>query len=244
MSSIVTRTLTRAPRILIFGPPGAGKGTYSRGLEKAYSVETVSVGDLVRHEIHQDSPLGSVFRSYSRAGNLVPDKFILDMVFKKLELMGDNGIILDGFPRNVHQAEELDKIYGMDFIDCVFSLSLPDEVLMQANTGRRVCKVCKRSYNVADIHTDDGIDMPAFLPNPQISDECCLDPENMFTRFDDSEEVVRKRLDVYKEETEAVHGYFKSTKTMLNFVPKRGQRDVPKALAQLDVLFAEKKLLL
>jgi len=242
IAKIVPRVLTRAPRVLIFGAPGTGKGTYSKGLERAYGLESVSIGDLVRAEIRNETQLGDVFKGYSFSGELVPDAFILDLVFKKMDKMKDNGFILDGFPRSIPQAQKFDEMYGENYIDMVFALNLPKEVLIQTNTGRRVCKDCGKSYNVADIHYED-IDMPAFLPQPDHCNKCEGQP-NLFTRDDDKEEIVRNRLDVYERETSAVYGYFsKKDDVVVSFIPRQGQKDVPKALDIIDEKLKNKGLL-
>jgi len=183
-----------APRILIIGPPGAGKGTQSSNLVSEYGVDHITTGDALRSNKDMDlSDLDTernTPRAYMEAGDLVPDQVVNAIVDEALS--SADGFVLDGYPRNIDQADELE---GMTDLDVILSLSVSREELVDRLTGRRVCDDCGENYHVEfDQPEEEGV-----------CDECGGD---LIQRDDDNEESVRNRLDVFDEETQPVIEYY------------------------------------
>ncbi|PSP92581.1 adenylate kinase [Halobacteriales archaeon QS_4_62_28] len=185
-----------APRILILGPPGAGKGTQSSNLAQEYGVEHVTTGDALRANKQMDiSDMDAEYdtpAAYMDAGDLVPDKVVNAIVEKALSQA--NGFVLDGYPRNLEQAAELE---GMTDLDVVLSLDVSREELIDRLTGRRVCDDCSANYHVE------------FSPPEEagVCDECGGD---LIQRDDDNEGSVRNRLDVFDENTQPVIDHYRN----------------------------------
>jgi adenylate kinase len=183
-----------APHILIIGPPGAGKGTQSSNIEDEYGVEHITTGDALRAnkdmdisdmDTEHDTP-----RAYMEAGDLVPDAVVNAIVEEALTTA--DGFVLDGYPRNLDQAKELE---GMTDLDVILSLDVPREELIDRLTGRRVCDDCGTNYHVEfDQPEEEGV-----------CDEC---GGELIQRDDDSEESVKNRLDVFHEQTAPVIDYY------------------------------------
>ena len=183
-----------APRILIIGPPGAGKGTQSSNLVSEYGVDHITTGDALRSNKDMDlSDLDTernTPRAYMEAGDLVPDQVVNAIVDEALS--SADGFVLDGYPRNIDQADELE---GMTDLDVILSLSVSREELVDRLTGRRVCDDCGENYHVEfDQPEEEGV-----------CDECGGD---LIQRDDDTEEAVKNRLDVFDEETQPVIEYY------------------------------------
>ena len=182
------------PRILILGAPGAGKGTQSAKIADAFDVEHVTTGDALRGNKGMDiSHLGLEYdtpRGYMDRGELVPDAVVNEIVETALDAA--DGFVLDGYPRNMEQARELE---GMTDLDIVLALDVSEEELVRRLTGRRVCADCGANY-----HVD-------FDPPEQegVCDEC---GGELIQRDDDTEETVRERLRVYRENTEPVIDHY------------------------------------
>ena len=178
------------PRILIVGPPGAGKGTQSANLAEAYSVEHITTGDALRANKDMDiSDMDTEYdtpREYMEAGDLVPDAVVNAIVEEALSQA--DGFVLDGYPRNLDQAEELE---GMTDLDVILSLSVSREELVDRLTGRRVCDDCGANFHVDFNPPEDA----------GVCDECGGD---LIHREDDNEESVRNRLDVFDDNTAPV----------------------------------------
>ncbi|WP_226023237.1 adenylate kinase [Halomicrobium salinisoli] len=183
-----------APRILILGPPGAGKGTQSSNLAEEYGVEHVTTGDALRANKDMDiSDMDTEYdtpREYMEAGDLVPDQVVNAIVEEALSTA--DGFVLDGYPRNLEQAEELED---MTDLDVILSLSVSREELVDRLTGRRVCEDCGANYHVE------------FSPPEEegVCDEC---GGQLIQRDDDNEESVRNRLDVFDENTQPVIDHY------------------------------------
>ncbi|TMW60749.1 hypothetical protein Poli38472_000791 [Pythium oligandrum] len=213
-------------KIMFLGAPGAGKGTYATRIAPVLQIPTISTGDLVRYEIKHNTPLGEQIKAYNDRGALVPDSIILDMVEKRLQDDdAKRGFILDGFPRTVNQAEEFAKIVDLDL---VVNIDLPQWILMDKISGRRVCKTCGTGYNVAFI--DQGeYNMPPLLPKVDgVCDSC--GNATLVQRHDDKEEVVRKRLDVYNDETAPLIDFYAAKGSLRTFEVKRGLADLDKLM--------------
>ena len=188
-------------RIVLVGPPGAGKGTQATRLAGKLSIPHISTGDLFRANISRQTELGKLAKSYMDKGELVPDEVTIAMAKDRMEQPdAENGFLLDGFPRNVKQAEALDemlKAEGMK-LDAVLDLEVPEEEVVKRIAGRRICRnnsahVYHVSYK-APKH--DGV-----------CDEC---GGELYQRDDDSETTVRKRLEVYHTQTEPIIDYYKA----------------------------------
>jgi adenylate kinase len=182
------------PRILILGPPGAGKGTQSANIAEEYGVEHVSTGDAFRANKDMDiSGMDLAYDTpgeYMDRGELIPDEVVDAMVE---ELIADlEGFVLDGYPRNEHQVEALAE---MTDLDVILFLDVPREELVDRLTGRRVCEDCGANFHVE------------YSP-PKADGVCDKCGSDLYQREDDQEETVRERLDVYREDTEPVLAHY------------------------------------
>lgn len=188
-------------RIVLVGPPGAGKGTQATRLAGKLSIPHISTGDLFRANISRQTELGKLAKSYMDAGNLVPDEVTIAMAKDRMEQPdAENGFLLDGFPRNVSQAEALDELLKTENIklDAVLDLEVPEEEVVKRIAGRRICRndsahVFHVSYSPAK---KEGV--------------CDVCGGELYQRDDDSEETVRKRLEVYHTQTEPIIDYYKA----------------------------------
>jgi adenylate kinase len=178
-------------RLVLLGPPGAGKGTQARSLAALWGIPQVSSGDLLRAVVREDSDLGREAASYMDRGQLVPDELVLKLIAERLKNKdARKGFILDGFPRNVSQAEALGK--GLDRVglklDKAIAVIVPDEEIVKRISGRRTCAKCNAMYHIA-------FEPPA---KPGVCDKC---GGELYQREDDAEETVRERLKVFAEAT-------------------------------------------
>jgi adenylate kinase len=188
-------------RIVLVGPPGAGKGTQAAFLAKNLSIPHISTGDLFRANISQKTELGNLAKSYMDAGNLVPDEVTIGMAKDRMEKPdAEHGFLLDGFPRNVSQAEALDTTLdeaGMK-LDAVLDLEVPEEEVVKRIAGRRICR------------NDSSHVFHVTYKQPKQEGVCDVCGGELYQRDDDSEETVRKRLEVYHTQTEPIIDYYKA----------------------------------
>jgi adenylate kinase len=184
-------------RIVLVGPPGAGKGTQAQFIASHLSVPKISTGDIFRANVSGGTPLGQKAREYMDRGDLVPDEVTIAMVRDRLaEDDAQEGFLLDGFPRNVPQAETLKKILSEwdAKVDLVLELVVDEDEVVRRLSGRRTCSRCGRIWHVLfDEKKDD------------VCDEC---GGRLFQRDDDKEEVVRHRLEVYQEQTAPLVSFY------------------------------------
>ncbi|MFD6167990.1 adenylate kinase [Streptomyces coeruleorubidus] len=188
-------------RIVLVGPPGAGKGTQAAFLAKNLLIPHISTGDLFRANISQQTELGKLAKSYMDAGNLVPDEVTIAMAKDRMEQPdAENGFLLDGFPRNVSQAEALDELLETESmqLDAVLDLEVPEDEVVKRIAGRRVCR--NESAHVFHV---------TYKP-PAKEGVCDVCGGELYQRDDDSEETVRKRLEVYHTQTEPIIDYYKA----------------------------------
>ncbi|GAA3361183.1 adenylate kinase [Streptomyces antimycoticus] len=188
-------------RIVLVGPPGAGKGTQAAYLAEKLSIPHISTGDLFRANISQGTPLGKQAQEYMRAGQLVPDEVTIAMAEDRLDQPdAQSGFLLDGFPRNQVQAEALDAYLAERGVslDAVLDLEVPESEVIKRIAGRRTC----RQDSSHTFHVE-------YKP-PKAAGVCDACGGELYQREDDSEETVRKRLEVYHRETEPIIDYYKA----------------------------------
>ncbi len=189
-------------RIVLLGAPGAGKGTHCKRIADRYGVVHLSSGDILRRERAEGTELGKKAQSYMDAGALVPDDLIVEMMSKAIR-QASAGFVLDGFPRTVNQAEVLDKALAAQkmALDIVLNLRVTDSIVVERITGRRSCPQCGTVYHVKN--------MP-----PKVPGICDKDGTALVQRPDDTEEVIRNRLETYYRQTEPVVEYYKARRTV------------------------------
>ncbi|MGE5555584.1 MAG: adenylate kinase [Methanocella sp.] len=179
---------------IIFGAPGAGKGTYSTRMQNQLGVDVIAMGDIFRESVKQNTELGTKVKSYVERGALVPDEVVVEVLKERLSKVPQGkGFLLDGFPRTIAQAEALEKIAK---IDVILMLDVPDQIIVERLTSRRICKNCGTVYNIR------------FL-KPKVEGKCDKCGGELYQRADDNEAVIRNRLQVYKTQTEPVVAYYK-----------------------------------
>jgi len=184
--------------LVLLGPPMSGKGTQAARLSRALGIPQISSGDLFRDNIKNKTPLGQEAKTYMDRGDLVPDEITIGMVAERLARPdAARGALLDGFPRTITQAEELDRI--LKELDAsltgVLSISVPAEELVKRASGRRICRSCGKSYHLA------------FNP-PAEEGVCDVDGGELYQRDDDLPDTVRQRLDVYQGQTSPLVDYY------------------------------------
>ncbi|MFF5144109.1 adenylate kinase [Streptomyces sp. NPDC013157] len=188
-------------RIVLVGPPGAGKGTQAVRLAEMLGIPHISTGDLFRANISKQTELGKLAKSYMDAGDLVPDEVTIAMAKDRMEQPdAANGFLLDGFPRNVSQAEALDRLLSDEGIelDAVLDLEVPEAEVVKRIAGRRVCR--NDSSHVFHV---------TYSP-PKQEGVCDICGGELYQRDDDSEDTVRTRLEVYHTQTEPIIDYYKA----------------------------------
>ena len=193
-------------RTILLGPPGAGKGTQAAIIVKNNNIPHISTGDIFRENIKNGTELGKRAQEYMSKGELVPDDLVIEIATTRLlEDDCENGFILDGFPRTVHQAEELDKFldeHGQE-LSTVINLEVPDDVLMKRLTGRRVCPKCSATFHIKE--------MP-----PKKEGICDICGDELIQRPDDNEETAGNRIDVYNRETKPLIEYYEKKGKIAN----------------------------
>ena len=210
---------------VFLGAPGVGKGTYATRISKLMQIPHISAGDLVRDEIKRGSALGAEMEAITSKGQLLPDAMILDILKARVERgaeAGERGFLLDGFPRTVPQAEALSTFAT---VTQVMNLGLREEILIEKCCARRMCSECGKNFNVADINYPGNppIVMPPLNPPPGCEGK-------MEQRKDDTEEVVKARLEVYKANAGPVEDYYRAKKKLTDFEIKSG---IPETMPRL-----------
>lgn len=185
-------------RIILLGPPGAGKGTQAKLLAAKNGLLHLSTGDILRDEVARDTELGRLAKGYMNRGDLVPDTLIIDMIKGRLD--EDGGFILDGFPRTVTQAEALEKIIS---IDVAIYIALSREEVIRRLSSRRVCRDCGKIYNL-------------LYNSPKNEGVCDACGGELFQRDDDKREVIENRYDVYTGATAPLINFYKERSLLKN----------------------------
>jgi adenylate kinase len=210
-------------KIVLLGAPGAGKGTHAQYLSDKYEIPHISTGDIFRANLKNGTPLGLKAKAYMDRGELVPDELTVDLVLDRLNQEDcENGYILDGFPRNLFQADALTKALaekGED-IDHAIHFVISEEAIIRRMSGRRVCPVCGATYNV--------VGMPTKVEG--ICDRC---GSEVIQREDDKPATVLKRLEVYREQTEPIVGYYRERGKEERIDSSQPLEEVRKALDEL-----------
>jgi adenylate kinase len=213
-------------RLILLGPPGAGKGTQCKRLVEKYGALHLSSGDILRAERAAGTELGKKAQSYMDSGGLVPDDLIVAMMVGAMKTAGNGGFILDGFPRTVVQAEELGKALDKagEKIDALLNLQIDDAVVASRMTGRRSCPKCGAVYHIENL-------------KPKVANVCDRDGTALVQRKDDQPEVVSNRLKTYHEQTAHVVGYYNGKKPVISIDAGREIDEVTKAIfAKLDAV--------
>lgn len=192
--------------IMLFGAPGAGKGTQAKFLIEKYGIPQISTGDILRAAIKEGTPMGMEAKKYMDEGKLVPDSTIIGIIKDRLSQEDcKKGFILDGFPRTLAQAEALEALMqemGIK-LDKVISLNVPDELIVGRVTGRKICPVCGASFHVE------------FNP-PKVEGKCDYCGADLITRKDDNAETVTKRLAEYHSQTAPLFDFYKSRNLLVD----------------------------
>jgi adenylate kinase len=179
---------------IIFGAPGSGKGTYASRLKSRLGVDVIAMGDIFRENLKADTALGKKVKSYVEKGLLVPDGIVIDVLKQRLnEVPKGKGFILDGYPRTLDQAETLE---GIAKVDVILLQMVPDWIIIERLSSRRICKSCGAVYNVR------------FL-KPKVEGVCDKCGGSLYQRSDDTPEVIKRRLQVYQEQTSPLLQHYK-----------------------------------
>lgn len=208
--------------IVLFGPPGAGKGTQSSLLVQRKNMRHLSTGDMFRRAIEAKTALGQMAKSFIDKGELVPDHVTVSMVENELKTLEGSSFILDGFPRNISQADSLEEMLKKNAIsiDAAIFLEVPSSVLEERLTGRRVCKSCGALYHVSE-------------KPPKVAGTCDRCGGEVYQRSDDRAEVIRGRLEVYEKNTMPLKSYYRAKGKL---VEVNGQGDAESVFVRLSAV--------
>jgi adenylate kinase len=205
--------------IILFGPPGAGKGTQADIIAERMNIPTLSTGAMLRDAMKAGSPMGLAAKSAIEAGSLVSDEVVIGIVKDRIGQPDcTNGFILDGFPCTIQQAEALDAMGTK--IDLVLDIEVPDEAIVERMSGRRLCSACGATYHVKFNPSEDGV----------TCDKCGAE---LTLRKDDKPEVVEHRLGVYHAETEPLVVYYKSKDLLVTVDGQQTPADVTAAIMKV-----------
>lgn len=209
-------------KLVILGPPGAGKGTQAEYIVKRYNIPHISTGDIFRENIKNNTELGKKAKSYMDKGLLVPDDLVIALVEDRLNKEdAKEGFLLDGFPRTVAQAVSLDSILDKndEKLTKVINISVDPEILIERAVGRRVCKTCGMTYHVK------------FNP-PKEEGICDKDGTKLIQRDDDTEETVKTRISVYFDQTAPLIDYYRAQNLLIDI---DGAKDIDKVFDDIVI---------
>jgi len=191
-------------RLILLGPPGGGKGTVAKRLQAEFNIPVISTGVILREAVDKKNKLGIEVENIMRKGGLVPDHIILEIIRERIKQEDcKNGYIFDGFPRNIEQANLLEKLNKElnEYVDYVFYFEIPFSEIIQRLSNRRVCKKCSTNYNL--------------LFNPPKKDNTCdICSGKLYQREDDKEETIKNRLKVFAKQTIPLKKYYKEKKLL------------------------------
>ena len=204
-------------KLILLGPPGAGKGTQAEILSKKLGIDTISTGVMLRAAIREGTELGKLAEGFINEGKLVPDDVVVGIVKERLSQEDcNNGFILDGFPRTTAQAEALSES-GVE-IDKVLSLEVSDEAIIERLSGRRECKECGTPYHV--------------VYKPSANGDKCPCGGELIQRADDNEETVKNRIKIYHEQTEPIKDYYEKKGKLVIAYGQEELEDTTKEVAK------------
>ncbi len=208
-------------RLILLGPPGAGKGTQAANIVKKYQLPHISTGDIFRANIKQGTDLGNRAKAYMDKGELVPDSLVVELVEDRLQQDDTKiGFMLDGFPRTLPQAEALDSVLENmgSTLNFVVNIVVDPTVLVERAVGRRICRDCGATYHVK------------FNPSKEegVCDQCSGE---LYQRSDDNEETVTNRIAVYTNETAPLVDYYKNSGKLVTI---NGLQDIDKVFADIE----------
>ncbi len=213
---------------IIFGAPGSGKGTYASRLKTILEVEVISMGDIFREIMTKETDFGKKVKKFVENGLLVPDEIVIGVLRKKLaEIPSEKGIIFDGYPRTIFQAEVLQKIAK---INAILLQNVPDWIIIERLSSRRICKNCNEVYNIR------------FL-KPKIENVCDKCNGQLYQRPDDTADVIKKRIQLYQKMTSPIIKYYNDKKidfivsdiTELKTPPEKVVEKIVTELKKLDL---------
>lgn len=212
-------------KLILFGPPGSGKGTYASILERRLGIPKINTGDIFREIIKRKSKLSRKVASYVLSGKLVPDEITVQVLKERIVKKDcKDGFILDGYPRTIKQAEELEKISK---IDAVINLVVPMEVIVKRLSGRLICPKCNAIYHKIFLKPKED----------EICDKCKV---KLIQREDDKPRVIRERLEVYKKQSKPLIKYYKEKLPFANV--RCNKVDIPPEVVVERIILALKKL--
>ncbi len=209
-------------RVVLLGPPGAGKGTQAKFIKDTYQVPHISTGDIFRANLKAGTELGLKAKAYMDKGELVPDQLTVEIVLDKLASPDcKNGFLLDGFPRNVYQAEAMDNYLKENNLklDAVLNIEVDKSVLVERAVGRRICRDCGATYHIS------------FNP-AKAEGECDLCHGELYQRADDNAETVENRIDVYQKQTAPLIDYYSEQDVVINIDGLQAIEDVTKSITK------------
>ncbi|MBS3815712.1 MAG: adenylate kinase [Hadesarchaea archaeon] len=203
--------------MIMLGPPGGGKGTYSSRISEEYDIPHIATGDIFRSEVEQETELGKEIEEKLDRGELVPDEIVNKIVEKRLSKDDcEDGFILDGYPRTLPQAKALDK---MTDIDLVIVLEVSEDVIIERLSNRRVCRECGEIYNLKTIPPEEE----------GICDKC---GGELYQREDDQPEVIRDRLEEYRKRTQPLIKYYQE-KGLVEKIVSREERPIEEVMDKI-----------
>ncbi|MEM4718236.1 MAG: adenylate kinase [Desulfurococcaceae archaeon] len=206
-------------KIVLIGAPGAGKGVYAQYFRDRYCIPHISTGDIFREVISSQTDLGLKIKPYVEKGLLVPDEIVIEIIRERLSKPDTvNGFILDGFPRTINQAKALEDITR---IDAVIHLVVSEEVAVRRLSGRVICPVCGRVYNLY------------YEPKPKFNEQCDIDGARLIKRKDDEPGVVKERYRVFYETFTPVIEYYRDKRLLIEVNADKSIKDIAPLLEQL-----------
>jgi len=210
---------------IIFGAPGSGKGTYASRLQSKLDVDVIAMGDIFREIIKENTALGRKVKGYVEKGLLVPDNVVTKVLKQRIAKISKKGFILDGYPRNLDQARALEDVAK---IDVIIQLMVPDWIIIERLSTRRICKNCGEVYNIRYLK-----------PKRDMMCDKCGGP--LFQRPDDTPEVIKKRIEVYEQQTRPILQYYREKGVPFTLV-KCEKLETPPELMVEEILKGLKKL--
>jgi len=216
-------------KAIIFGPPGSGKGTYASRLHDELGIDVIAMGDIFREIMKENTPLGKRVKGFVEKGMLVPDDLVIEALNQRLaNVSSKNGFILDGFPRTVEQARALD---GITEIDTIIQLTVPDWIIVERLSTRRICKNCGEVYNIRYL-------------KPKVDDICDKCGGQLYQRSDDTAEVIKSRILVYERQTQPILEHYNKRRVpsigfkceRLDMPPETAVREIMNGLRELGLI--------